>query len=587
MSGYKNEDREILDRLRNECQEAIVSAKENHLKNLGSKLADPATGQKSYWKILNKFLNKCKVPKIPPILVDNKYVTNCKEKASIFNDFFSSQCTPIVNNSALPDIRFHTISRLSSFQITRTEINAIITALNVKKAHGPDLISANMVKLCGEGLCVPLKIIFENILETGIFPDQWKEANVTPVHKKNDKQIISNYRPISLLPILAKVFERIIFKNLYNYLTDNKLLTKNQSGFRPGDSCTNQLLSLVHEIHESFDRGFEVRSIYLDMSKAFDKVWHEGLVFKLRQNGIEGKLLNLFENYLSNRKQRVVLNGMESKWGAIKAGVPQGSVLGPLLFLIYINDLEDGIKSNVKFFADDTSLFSIVQDSEVSFEMLQHDLDCITEWAHQWKMSFNPDPTKPAEEILFSHKKFKPYHPPLKFNNIEVKRVTEHKHLGLIFDPKLSFLKHITEKVGIARRGIGIIKHLAPYLPVKSRDQIFKMHVRPHLDYCDMIYHIPIKTKEMSDGDSQRNLNYLMGTLESTQYQAALAVSGAWKGTSQDKIYNELGWETLDERRIFRRLVQFYKIMTNQTPDYLRIPTLSLYCTISIWCSFR
>ena len=132
-------------------------------------------------------------------------------------------------------------------------------------------------------------------------------------------------------------------------------------------------------------------------------------------------------------------------------------------------------------------------------------------------MSFNPDPTKPAEEILFSHKKSKPYHPPLKFNNIVVKRVSEHKHLGLIFDPKLSFLNHINEKVSIARKGIGIIKHLAPYLPVKSRDQIFKMHVRPHLDYCDMIYHIPIKTKEMSDGDSQRNLNYLMGTLESTQ----------------------------------------------------------------------
>ena len=173
---------------RNECQQAIVNAKENYLKNLGSKLADPSTGQKSYWKILNKFLNKCKIPKIPPILVDDKYTTNCKEKASIFNDFFSSQCTPVVTNSVLPDLRFHTISRLSSFQISLVEINSIISGLNVKKAHGPDLISANMVKLCGEHLCVPLKIIFENILETGIFPDQWKEANVTPVHKKNDKQ---------------------------------------------------------------------------------------------------------------------------------------------------------------------------------------------------------------------------------------------------------------------------------------------------------------------------------------------------------------------------------------------------------------
>ena len=144
------------------------------------------------------------------------------------------------------------------------------------------------------------------------------------------------------------------------------------------------------------------------MSKAFDKVWHEGLIFKLQQNGIEGKLLNLFKNYLRDRKQRVVLNGMESKWGEIKAGVPQGSVLGPLLFLIYINDLEDGIQSNVKFFADDTSLFSIVEDPEASYDMLQHDLDSITEWAYQWKMSFNPDPTKPAEEIVFSHKKIDP-----------------------------------------------------------------------------------------------------------------------------------------------------------------------------------
>ena len=149
-----------------------MSPKESHLKNLGSKLADPTTGQKSYWKILNKFLNKCKIPKIPPILVDDKYITNCKEKASMFNNFFSSQCTPIANNSILPEIRFHTITRLSSFQISFAEINSIISGLNVKKAHGPDLISANMLKLCGEHLCVPLKSIFENILETGLFSDQ-------------------------------------------------------------------------------------------------------------------------------------------------------------------------------------------------------------------------------------------------------------------------------------------------------------------------------------------------------------------------------------------------------------------------------
>ena len=184
-------------------------------------------------------------------------------------------------------------------------------------------------------------------------------------------------------------------------------------------------------------------------------------------------------------------------------------------------------------------------------------------------MSFNPDPTKPAEEILFSHKISKPNHPPLFFNGTEVKRVNEHKHLGLVLDPKLNFAAHIKEKSSSARKGIGLIKHLRPYLPLKALDQIYKMHVRPHLDYCDFIYHIPELVNNFS---SDINLNYQMKTLESLQYQAALAVTGAWKGTNRDKIYEELGWESLHNRRMFRRLTQFYKIMNGFTPQYLVDP---------------
>ena len=337
--------------------------------------------------------------------------------------------------------------------------------------------------------------------------------------------MISNYRPISLLSALAKIFERIIYKNLYNHLFSNGLITANQSGFCPNDSCTNQLLSLVHEIHEAFDHrnSLEVRFVFLDLSKAFDKVWHDGLIFKLRQNGVEGKFLELIHNYLNNRSQRVMLNGTASARGPIKSGVPQGSVLGPLLFLVFINDLECGIKSQVKFFADDTSLFSIVKDPNITADELNHDLNLINQWSWQWKMSFNPDPTKPVEEVLFSQKSNSPIHPPLLFNGAQVKRVTQHKHLGLILDSKLTFSDHVNTKISKARKSIGVIKHLAPYLPIKSRDQIFKMHVRPHLDYCDFIYHIPTKISESDPFEFSESINYLMKKLESTQYQAALA----------------------------------------------------------------
>ena len=407
----------ILDRHRITLSESILTAKENYLKSLGNKLANPNTAQKTYWKILSTFLNKCKLPRIPPLFTDGKYVTNCKEKATLFNNYFASQCTPLINKSTLPEFSLFTDKTLSSFEISTEEIKELLQGLNVNKAHGPDEISANMLKICGDNLILPLKIIFNNIILTGIFPSQWKKANVTPVHKKNDKQLINNYRPISLLPVLAKVFEKIIFKHLYNHLTTNNLISKNQSGFRPGDSCSNQLLSFIHDIHKAFDdkNCLEVRSIYLDMSKAFDKVWHDGLVFKLKQNGINGNLLLLLTDYLSQRMQRVAINGQFSNWAFIKSGVPQGSVLGPLLFLIYINDLEADLKCQVKFFADDTSIFSIVEDPVITASDLNNDLNLITEWAHQWKMSFNPDPSKPAEEIIFSCKKKSPDHPPLYF----------------------------------------------------------------------------------------------------------------------------------------------------------------------------
>ena len=169
------------------------------------------------------------------------------------------------------------------------------------------------------------------------FSEVWKKANIVPVHKKEDKSLIKNNRPVSLLPIFSKLCERVIYNALFNYFKDNKHFTPSQSGFLPGDSCIAQLLSIIHEIQTAFDNNpaVDVRGVFLDISKAFDKVWHTGLLFKLKAYGVDGELLSLLENYLENRKQRVVLNGQISEWREINSRVPKGLALGPLVFNLH------------------------------------------------------------------------------------------------------------------------------------------------------------------------------------------------------------------------------------------------------------
>ena len=278
---------------------------------------------------------------------------------------------------------FLTQARLQSFDLNEDEILKIIRALNVNKAHGHDGISIRMIKICDKSILKPLLILFQNSTKLSCYPDIWKKSNIIPAHKKNDKRLVNNYRPISLLPIFGKIFEKIIFNRIYVFLLKEELLNPIQSGFRPSDSCINQLIAITHEIFEAFDCNLtlEVRSVFLDISKTFDKVWHKGLLYKLKCMGISQEIHKLLENYLSSRFQRVVLNGQTSSWRPILAGVPQGSILGPLLFLIYINDLPNELKSNAKLFADDTSLFTIVKDENESANVLNNDLLLISKWA--------------------------------------------------------------------------------------------------------------------------------------------------------------------------------------------------------------
>ena len=258
-------------------------------------------------------------------------------------------------------------------------------------------------------LTEPLSIIFNNCIDHGVFPDTRRVSHIIPIHKTNDKRSLNNYRPVFLLHICRKIFERTIF-NVFAFLENNNLLTPKQSSFRSNDSCISQLLSTVHSIYSDFDLNpsLEVTGNFLDISKAFDKVLHEGLLHKLESLGIAGNLLKLFQNFLIDRQQRVVLNGQHSRWAPVLTVVPQGSILGPLLFLIYINDLPEKLESSVKLFADDTSLFSTVYTLSESANLLNDDLKKISEWAFKWKMLFNPGITKQAKEIQKNQKRITP-----------------------------------------------------------------------------------------------------------------------------------------------------------------------------------
>ena len=335
---------------------------------------------------------------------------------------------------------------------------------------------------------------------------EWKKANIVPVHKKGDKQAVKNHRPVSLLPICGKIFERLLYNEMLNFFLENDLISPKQSGFRPGDSCINQLLSINHEILSAFDIGLEVRGLFLDVSKAFDKVWHAGLIYKLRQNGICGDLINILNDFLTNRKQRVVLNGQCSSWVDIRAGVPQGSILGPLLFLIYVNDLPNGLKSECQVFADDTSLSSGARDFNTSVSDINHDLKLISDRAFQWKMSFNPNSSKQAQEITFSRKKLKSSHQSVYFNNIPVSSTTVHKHLGMLLDDKLSYEHHLQFVLNKDKRTIDLLRKFQQTLPRQSLITTYKSFIRPHLDYGDIVYDlIPPNNNVHATRSSQNN----------------------------------------------------------------------------------
>ena len=294
----------------------------------------------------------------------------------------------------------------------------------------------------------------------------------------------------------------------------------------------------------------DVRIIFCDISKAFDKVWHQGILYKLEKLGIKGNLLKWFKDYLENRLQRVIVKGCVSWWSLIEAGVPQGSVLGPLLFLIYINDLAEAVNCSIKMFADDTCLYVTVDDPEEAADTLNNELQSVHDWACQWIVNFNAAKTK---SMIISNKNRQ--HPPIYFDGAQIENVSSHKHLGVVLSDNLNWTDHIHAVLKDTSKMIDVTRKLKFDLDRKSLETIYFSFIRPKLEYACQIW----------DNCCEREKD----KMEEFQRSAARVVSGAKKGTSHELLYKEVCWATLNDRRKNLKLQLMHNIVHLKTPTYL------------------
>ena len=546
---------------RNFVTSVIRFAKKSFYERANTDLSNPDTNCKKWWSIVNKVCGRENFSTIPPIIENEVPIFDSKEKACIFNDYFVLQTELPLPNSIPPIIQpYQTQQFLSNIIATEKQVLELMKGVDISKACGYDGIGNKIIKLCSQGFHVYFTYFINLSLSLGQYPSAWKLANVIPLFKNDNPQHKVNYRPVSLLASFSKICERVVFFHLYNFLMETGFLYKFQSGFRPGDSTINQLIFLVHKIYEALEDGKEVQVVFLDISKAFDKVWHAGLLRKLEALGVQSPLLQWFESYLCNRKQRVVIEGQCSDWRTITSGVPQGSVLGPLLFLIYINDITDDLASLPLIYADDTTLLEIVDDPVVSAGRLNSDLHKISVWADKWLVTMNPVKSR---NVIFSLKRNKQVHPPLFLGSNIVKDVESHTHLGLTLQSSMSWRKHIVWVFEKASKQLNMLKFVRFKVDRSILTSLYKSLIRPLMEYGDVIWN------NCYDCDS--------ALLDGVQYEAARLVTGAIKGTSSARLYKELAWESLSNRRKLHLLCQFYKIVKNLAPYYLSemLPKLS------------
>jgi hypothetical protein len=403
------------------------------------------------------------------------------ERCNLLNSYFSTVFTVedvTIQIPELPNIFTGDQScALKDISITPEVVAKVIRNLPANKAAGVDDIQGKLLVETVDTISNSLCMIFQKSLQDSVVPLDWRRANVTPIFKKGAKYLPENYRPISLTSQVCKILERIICDCIIVHLNKFNLIRDTQHGFRKGKSCLTNLLSFMHYVNRSVDDGEQVDVVYLDFQKAFDKVPHKRLINKLKAHGIEGVVLHWIQSWLQGRQQRVVLNGEASDWSDVVSGVPQGSVLGPLLFLIYINDIDSDLTSRLLKFADDTKLFRAISNQN-DIDLIRADLSKLNDWSNRWLMPFNIDKCKVLHIARDVHAT------EYFIGDNKLAAVTSECDLGVIVQSDLKVSLQLSKVCKTANRILGMISRTFTYKSADIVVLLYKSLVRPHLDYC-------------------------------------------------------------------------------------------------------
>ena len=499
---------------------------------------------------------------LAPLKSGAKLVTASQEKADILLEEFSSVFTK--EDTDFIPWQGPASQKIDEITVTENGVKKLLQQLKPHKASGPDRISNRVLRELADELAPIITFIFNQSLQSGTIPKDWSKAIITPVFKKGNVHLASNYRPVSPTCVVCKLLEHIICSHILSFLETNKLLTHLQHGFRKKHSCESQLLITTSDFFSAFDKKTQTDVGVLDFSRAFDTVPHERLISKLAHYGIQGQTNNWIRAFLSKRDMQVVVDGDASKSAPVTSGVPQGTVLGPLLFLIYINDMPDVVSKGtiIRLFADDCLVYRLVHSRDDQ-TILQNDLTRLQQWAEKWGMRFNPGK---CQIIHISRTE-----PQTKFYELcgeILSTVDSAKYLGVIISKDLDWHEQVCSVAKKANSALQLIARNLHNCTRATRALAYKSLVRPKMEYSASVW----------DPHHQ----YDVDTLESVNRRAARVVykKSFWeKDVSPTKLLHELEWKPLAERRKLHRLTMMYRITNGLIaipPTHLTLSTRQL-----------